>query len=348
MFLAWRGEGFELPNPEGISRQYRVASEIGGFLRRSDRGLIEVTGKDRAAWLHNLVTNTVKTVLPGDGNYAFATNVKGRTVFDLNILVLEDRLLLDVDRQQFAGALRHLDRYIISEDVKLKDRGDDVGRFAIVGPQSLRLVDRMGGTNLAAMAQLQHRVVPMGGAEIRVVRHDFAGLTGAELLVEQSHAQPVFEGLKQAALESGFVELEPATIEILRVEAGIPASIVDIDDEVVPPETGQVERGISYHKGCYLGQEVIERMRSHGILAKRLVGLAIEGECLPAKGSQVSADGQEVGRTTSSCWSEALKGVLCLGFVKTAFSSPETRLEVANGGERRPGQVVKLPVRGSN
>src|SRR5262245_33220267 len=96
-----------------IENQYRIATQAAGLLPRTDRGLLDVTGNDRVAWLNNLVTNVVKTLRPGDGNYAFAPNMKGRTVFDLNLLVLEDRIWLDGDRRWLDSARKHLAKYTV-------------------------------------------------------------------------------------------------------------------------------------------------------------------------------------------------------------------------------------------
>src|SRR5215470_2088482 len=119
-----------MANPSNIAEQYRIARESGGCYYRSDRALIEVTGRDRAAWLNNLVTNVVKTLQPGEGNYAFATNVKGRTVFDMNLLVLEDRMWLDIDRRWIETARKHLTKFTITEDVALADITKDYERLA--------------------------------------------------------------------------------------------------------------------------------------------------------------------------------------------------------------------------
>jgi folate-binding protein YgfZ len=342
-----------MPNTPDICAEYHAAIARGGWCRRPDRGLLEVAGGDRAPWLNNLVTNVVKTLSPGEGNYAFAVNLKGRVVFDLNILVLPDRLWLDVDARRAPAALGHLDRYLLNENVRLSDLTARCHRWGIIGPRAADVAGRLGLMNFTAMAQLQHAA---GTAEIRLVRHDFAGLPGLEAIFVPSDESPAGstgagaarEGepvVAAAIAESGFVELRPETLKILRMEAGLPAAVEDIDAEVVPPETGQVERGISYHKGCYLGQEVIERMRSHGILARRLVGLKVEGESAPPAGALLAASGSDVGRVTSTCWSEHLGGLLALGYVKSAHARPGVVLEVITPEGPRRAEIVSLPVR---
>src|SRR5262245_15303997 len=301
-------------------RQYRLTREAVGLIDRPGRALIEVSGADRAAWLNNLITNVVKTLSVGDGNYAFAVNVKGRVVFDVNILMLDPpsqpdgRIWLDLDAGWAAEALKHLERYIITENVQLSDVTARYGRLAIFGPQSSAVAQRMGLSNLAAMPSLQHVPLPDGNG--RVVRHDFAGVTGAEFIVPAATTDEWRRQLLEAGREFGIEPIDASVVETLRIEAGIPASRVDIDADTIPPETGQIERGISYHKGCYLGQEVIERMRSHGVLARRLVGIRLEGEAVPPAGATVRVADKDAGRVTSGVWSEALAAVLTLGYVK--------------------------------
>lgn len=320
---------------------------------RTDRGLLEVVGKDRLTWLHNLVTNAVKTLQPGDGNYAFATNVKGRVVFDVNMLVLSECLWLDVDRRWVDTALKHLSRYAITEDVSIRDRTAEFARLAVIGPRTADVLARLGVAQFSAKAQLQHGEATVGGVPARVARHDFIGLPAAELLVPVEGRSAVEAavrgairqtGLPQAPLPSAPEEIGPEGVAILRIEAGIPASVDDIDEDVVPPETGQVERGISYHKGCYLGQEVIERMRSHGVLARRLVGLRIEGEGLVSKNTPIKFGEKDVGRVTSCCRSVLLEAVLALGYVKTAHAAPGTRVTVGAAESMRSAEIVTLPV----
>ena len=344
-------------DPE-ILRDYSAARDGVALLARPERGLLEVAGRDRAAWLHNLVTNVVRTLAAGDGVYAFAINIKGRVVFDLNILALDDpanpqgRLWLDIDRGWLAEARKHLERYIITEDVRLSDVSARHARLALLGPAAADLTRRLGVGNLTAMAALQHVPITLPtGAAGRLVRHDLAGVLGAELITADGDAAAGSREMLDAGRAAGIRELSPAAADMLRIEAGIPASRRDIDADVVPPETGQIERGISYHKGCYLGQEVIERMRSHGVVTRRLVGIRFAGAAdagrdVPAAPAALRHDGSDAGRLTSACWSPRLGGPLGLGYVKISLSAPGTRLTAVTGdGAAFDGEIVALPVR---
>ena len=336
-----------MPNPRPIADQYRAALSTGGIVMRDDRALISVTGNDRAVWLHNLVTNTVKTLQPGDGNYAFAANIKGRVVFDANMLVLDDRIWLDLDRRWMPAAMEHLDRYVITEDVKLDDITSQSRRIAVLGPAAVTMVHQLGLGNLVPMPQLQNIAARIADTDARLIRNDFTGLPTAEFIAIGPQSDAVIIAIQSLAVEHELFAISPDTLNVLRIEAGIPASLDDIDEEVVPPETMQIERGISYHKGCYLGQEVIERMRSHNILARRLVGAKIDGDTVPSRNTTIKVAEQDVGRITSGCWSEALGCVLCLGYVKSAHAKPGVTITVDVADAPTNGEVVALPVRAS-
>jgi folate-binding protein YgfZ len=335
-----------MPNAVETRADYQTAVNAGALYVREDRGLVEVTGADRATWLNNLVTNEVSRLSPGEGNYAFAANAKGRTVFDLDVLVLEDRLWLDVDRRWVPRALGHLQHYVIAEDVKLADWSAKSQRVAVLGPKAGDVVRRIGFGELEPMGQLQHVGRRRAETETRMVRHDFTGLPTAEFIVVGRQAEEAARELTSAAEEIGLKRIGAPAVEVLRIEAGIPNSVDDIGEEVLPPETGQVERGISHQKGCYLGQEIIERMRAHGAPARELVGARFDGDAVVAPLSILRTGEQEVGQSRSCCCSERLQAILALAYVKTAYSNVGTALVISDGGGTRQGTIVSLPVRG--
>jgi len=324
--------------------EYATARERAGLTDRSWRGLIEITGKDRAAWLHNLVTNEVKNLRPGEGNYAFAVNVKGRTLFDANVLVGADLIWLDFDSRYREKIIPHLDRYVITEDVAVRDRTAEFARLAVFGPAIRDVAARVGPANAIAMAQLQHAPVAFAGIAGTAIRHDFAGLPGLEYLIPATGAAGAWHALRETLSACGGGPVGHLAVRTLRMEAGIPEFGEDIDEETIPPETGQIERGISYHKGCYLGQEVIERMRSHHVLPRRLVGLRLDAPCdAPAR---LLVEGNEVGRVTSACHSPRLGGPLGMGYVRTALAKIGQRLAVQCPAASGTARIIPWPAEG--
>jgi len=310
-----------------IAGKRKQALEHAGSLRVMDRGLVRVTGRDRLDWLHNLTTNAVKTLTAGDGNYAFAINVQGRTLFDLNLLVLDDAIWLDIDLRWFDQALGHLNKYIVVEDVELTPITAEWAQFDVLGGKTADVIEGLGlGHNFGALADVQHVAGTVKGAAVRCVKNNLGAIGRATLYAESAQTTEFESALAAAVIAVGGIVIDAELLNILRIEAGVPRSVDDIDHAVIPPETLQIERGINYVKGCYLGQEVIERMRSRGSMARKLTVMRADGDRLIPHNAPVETGDKEIGRVTSSCHSSAAGGVLMLGYVKTLLAGAGQKL----------------------
>ncbi|MFO0840457.1 MAG: hypothetical protein U1D55_18265 [Phycisphaerae bacterium] len=326
-----------------IAEEYRHARESAGLIERGDRALVRVDGKDRYSWLHNLVTNEVKKLEDDRGVYAFAIDVRGRVQLDMNILSFDGALWLDLDTALVDAALRHLNRFLISEDVQLATSPAPLARLAIAGPKSTQVAQQVAGIALSALPELgsapiaRSADVGSSGFPARLLRHDFAGVGGFELIVPREQAPIWWDRLAEI---DGVRPIGQSALDVLRIEAGIPWMGRDIDDKTVPPEAGQVARSISYQKGCYLGQEIIERMRSHGSLSRRLVRVACDaGEGL-AVPTPLRSGAQEVGRVTSLVRHPLRDEWIGLGYLRTTHKPP---LDLTAGEPPRTVRVEELP-----
>ena len=329
---------------EASHPNHQLAVEGSALIQRSDRALIEVQGRDRASWLHNLTTNQVKTLGVGEGNYSFALNLQGRILFDLNLFVRANSIWIDLDRRFLETAKKHFNKYTITEDVTLIDRTSEFTRVGIIGRRSAELVAAMGVGNAAAMASLAQSVFAWGGVEVGVVRHDFCGPMGFELFVPVAASEGFEKAIFQGEFGQPVQRISAEVVETLRVEAGIPWPGSEITDEYLPAETRQLERGVSYLKGCYLGQEVVERMRSRNVVARQLVGLRVPNHTLSSIGGAILTEtGDTVGRVTSAVLSPRLGCGIALGYVKFSHSAPQSTvlLDAPNG--RMSASVEALP-----
>lgn len=293
--------------------EYEAARTGAALFERSDRGRIVVTGRDRKAWLHNLITNAVTTLDDYQGNYAFAVNVQGRILFDLNVLTLLDALWLDIDTAARAAALAHFDRHLFTEDVKPSDATAGDARLGCSGPRTGDLARKLGAANFAALPALA--CVLLGSGEM-LVRHDFTGQPGFELFVPRAAGPACWDRLVELGARPAGLD----ALDALRAEAGIPWLGRDLDETVLPPETGQAARGLSYQKGCYLGQEVMERMRAHGALARRLARLRIEDGADVSVPADLVQSGVRVGRITSLVRHPAKRCWVGLGYLRTTVT----------------------------
>jgi len=335
---------------------------------RSYRALLEVRGADRATWLHNLTTNQVKNLGRGEGNYAFVLNIQGRILFDVNLLVRADSIWLDLDRRFLETAKKHFAKYVITEDVAVADRSEEFVRFGLVGAKAASLLSELGAANAAAMAQLSVGQVidPTSALALAIMRHDFCGPFAVELFVPAEKAVDFW----RAHVESGkAVPVGDDAVQVRRIEAGIPWPGREITDEYLPAETRQLDRAVSFQKGCYLGQEVVERMRSRHVVARQLVGLRTdtpspsEGEgrgegpkptgpssaLLSATAPPLRSgfghtvfdpEGKPTGQVTSACHSPTLGCPIALAYVRTPHATPGTQLTMTSEGESAIGATV--------
>jgi folate-binding protein YgfZ len=309
---------------------YDAARRGAAFFDRADRGFIVVSGKDRASYLHGLLTNDVAALKPGEGCYAAYLTPQGRMITDLWVYELGDVILLVMSRDVKETVLAKLDQFIFTEDVQLGDVSRTFACVAIVGPGAAKATTQvLTGLPLEALASLgEHGNVraAFSGLAAIATRVTDTGEPGYDLFVEAAQV----DSLKAALRGNGARELDALLVDTLRIEAGVPKFHRDMDEETIPLEAGIESRAISLTKGCYVGQEVIIRVlhRGHGRVARKLVGLTLEGDVIPPPAAAVRAGDREVGHVTSSAGSPALQRPVALAYVHRDFVAEGTRLAV--------------------
>jgi folate-binding protein YgfZ len=310
------------------------------IIDRSDRGLIVVSGRDRASYLQGLLTNDVVVLKPGEGCYAAYLTPQGRMIADVYVYELGDLMLLTLPLEQKDLVLAKLDQLIFSEEVQLGDVTDSFFTTAVVGPGS---ADLLAGIlqdfdeSLESLPEHGNRRGRFDGQPAIVTRISDTGQSGYDVYVESSQA----DAFRQALRSGGAAEARPETAEAVRIESGVPKFNRDMDQETIPLEAGIEARAISFSKGCYVGQEVIIRVmhRGHGRVARKLVGLVVDDETVPPAGARVTSEGREIGRVTSGAMSPALERPIVLAYLHRDFVAPSTIVTV-NGAQAK---VSALP-----
>jgi folate-binding protein YgfZ len=328
-----------IPAPSAAA--YDAARHRAAFLDRSHRGRIVVSGTERASYLQGLMTNDIVALKPGQGCYTAYLTAQGRMIADLDAYELGDVLLLAMSGGVKDAVMAKLDQFIFSEDVQLGDVTGTFAQMAIVGPSAAAIVASIvSGLSEHALREMpEHgnaRGDWAGGAAI-VTRVTDTGEPGFDLYVERAQA-----GALTAALEAaGAAALDEATAEAVRIESGVPLFGRDMDEETIPLEAGIEARAICFTKGCYVGQEVIIRVlhRGHGRVARKLVGLTLDGGTVPAAGAVIHGGDREIGAVTSSTASPALHRPIALGYVHRDFLEPGTAVTI---GDQR-ATVTALP-----
>ena len=310
-----------------------------GLFRDLPRGVIGIDGSDRTRWLNGMISGYVAKLASGpskSGCYAVLLTPQGRIVADLQVLDRSDAFWLDVARPAVAGVIERLSKYVIADDVELCDRTPEFTRLGLEGPAVGEIFGRVAG---AAPHPSPDACVEVEVAGVPIVAAAFgwSGEAALQFYSPPASAATVASALLEAGAGLGLVEADSATLEILRIEAGVPWLGADLDETVLPAEAG-LDRAVASDKGCYTGQEVVERLRSRGQVSHRLVGLTIDGAEPFAVGVDVDHEDKRVGEVTSSCRSDTAVAI-ALAFVRRAWSEVGTELRV--GG--RSARVAELP-----
>jgi folate-binding protein YgfZ len=318
--------------------EYRAVREGAGLVDRGDHGLLEVTGRDRATFLHALLSNEVKGLAPGQGCAATLLDVHGRVQVVLLVWALDDRILLVTPPGRAAATLEALDHYLFSEKAVLEDTTGSLALPMLAGPRAPALAERLTGAR-APEAAWAHVPGAFGGTPVRVVRG--GGETGeAEVWIVAPAAQG--PELMAAAREAGARPVGPAALESLRIEAGTPRFPDDIGPATLLPEVPFTHL-VSYSKGCYPGQEVVVRIRDRGHVNRHLRGLVLEGDAVPETGAEVLAGDAAVGTVTSAAWSFGLERPIALAIVRRQHAEPGAAVGVRVGEGVAPATVSALP-----
>ncbi len=268
-----------------------------GLYDLSGRARIAVTGGDRVRWLNGMVTNNIRDLAPEHGVYAFMLNAQGRIQADLYAFQRGDSLLLDAERGQRDKILQLFDHYIIADDVEIADVSDKFVALGLAGPESRHVLERAGISfpDLAPLELCTPKCdCACGCLQCTLVRGDDPTGTSYEIWLAPDQLKSAWDGLVAA----GATAVGADALELRRISFGIPRYGVDIRERDLPQETGQT-RALNFTKGCYLGQEIVERIRSRGAVHREFTAFTVEG-ALPDPGAKILADDKEVGEVTSS------------------------------------------------
>lgn len=283
---------------------YEALRAAAAWIDLSARGRIRAAGQDRKRLLHAMTTNDVEGLQPDESLYAFFLNAQGRILSDAWIYCGPDSLLVDVEPEARQKICAHLDRYIIADDVTLDDVTGSTAEIAVEGPAS-------------SHAPRRGLVIGAGAT----------GQPGFRMVVPVADKEQVIDELRAA----GLIEASLDEARLVRIENGVPRYGEDMTEAHLVHETRQLH-GVHFNKGCYLGQEIVERVRSRGQVHRMLYALRIAAPAPPAAGEKVLSGDQEAGVITSAVWSPAEGHVRALAYLRSL-----ERLSVAGA----PAQVVQ-------
>ena len=296
---------------------YEALRRGAAVLDLTTRGRIVVRGRDRARLLHNLTSNEVKKMTPGSACYAFLLSPQGRIQADLFLLSFAEHFLIDTEPELREKVFAHIKRYIIADQVELEDVTASTACIAVEGPSAAEILGAVGAP------------VPGEYAHSAWGEHTVAGLSasgqpGFRIYANASARDALIAQLQAAGAQTASGE----DLHGVRVENGKPRYGEDISDRTLPQETQQMH-AVSFQKGCYLGQEIVERIRAQGHVNKLLMRVRIEGAEPLSAGTRLTSNGAEAGEITSTFYLPGAGHVAALAYIRKQFATPGVTLDAA-------------------
>ncbi len=304
------------------------------------RARLSLTGGDRVRWMNGMVTNNIRDLAPRHGLYAFLLNPQGRFLGDMVVYNVGEALVVETDRSQVDKIVATFDHYIIMDDVEVSDVSTKQTTLGLAGPKA-RAVLNAAGVEVPNLQPLQ-MITPRcncecGCVECTVLRGEDAPQESYEIWFAPKDVLNTWNALVAA----GATPVGSEAMEMQRIVAGIPLYGVDIRERDLPQETEQM-RALNFNKGCYVGQEIVERIRSRGNVHRKFTGFVMEGVAAIAAGAKIVSDGKEAGEVTSVAVLQTPSGqqTIALGYIRREAGVPGR--EVTIGTVK--GTVVQLPL----
>ena len=328
------------------STEYSAVRDGGaGLIDLSSRGRLLVSGSEAVMFLNGLITNDMKTLAVDSWMPAVFPNVQGRLIAAVRILHRQDGFLIDTEGPSLETVAKLLERFTLAGDFRVKDLTAETTMLSVQGRKAVEVIRQSFGDAAAKVARAQVMSTQFAhGGELTVIRATHTGEDGFDVLVNV----PLVQTLRESLTAAGAQTIGPDTAETLRLEAGIARFGIDMDETKVVTETN-LDDAVSFTKGCYIGQEIIARIKYRGHVAKKLIGVLLEEDAEVESGGKIlSADDKEIGSITSSAVSPRLQRTIALAYVKYDYLEPGTRVKVISSEREYLGAVAELPfVRGS-
>jgi folate-binding protein YgfZ len=329
-----------------VLAEHQAFAESAGVIDLSFRSRICLTGADRIRFLHGQVTNDIKRLRVGEGCYSAITNAKGKMESDLNVFCLPDELLLDFEPGLTSKISQRLEKFIVADDTQIVDVKPHYGLLSVQGPKAELVVRTLGlSAEVPAMRFDSIKISDATLDEIYLMNHSRLGSIGFDLFVPNNSLGAVADKLIAAVKSVGGRACGWHAFEMARIETGIPRFGLDMDESNLPQECGSALRdAVSYTKGCYIGQEVLNRIHSIGHVNRELRGLQLANDLssLPAKGDKLFHANKEVGYITSAAQSPTQQNI-ALGFVRNDANKLGTELILRSAYGESSARVINLP-----
>jgi folate-binding protein YgfZ len=332
--------GCDLPQDWGDAREeQRFANESVALIDKNYRAYFSFTGPDRTRYLNAILTNNIKELANGAGIISLLLNAQGRILAEMETFASAVELFCVSYRMVREKLAEVLEKYIIMDDVTLTNETEKFGTLAIEGPEAAAVVKEFTRFDLSGLAELgwaEVNVGPKSGGlsgsiPCRIVKRSPGGVAGAEFIVLREQLEPMWKALLAATRQHGGGPMGYRALSAQRLVQGTPWFGYDFGEKQIPHEAGLETSHISYTKGCYTGQEIVERVRSRGQVNRRRVELIFSGDGVPENGANLSVDDKPAGFVTRAAQSWFPPGILGMGYLSKESRAPGTKLQWSGG-----------------
>ncbi len=324
----------------GFAAEYAALRETAALVDANYRAFFSFTGPDRQRYVNALLTSNVRDLKPGQGTVGLLLNPQGHILAEVETYAREDSILAITHAMIRERTFATFEKFIIMDDVTLEDLTAATGTLDLAGPRAAAVLVELGVKNFGDMPPLAHEEITVEQIPCRAVRREFAGNPAATLIAGREHLPALWRALAERVRLHGGAPAGMEAVNSIRLECGIPWFGRDYDDKQIPHEAGLEHSHINYEKGCYTGQEIVERVRSRGHVNRRLAELRFFSAEAPAPGTKLFSDGNEIGSVTSTAFSPALGQPIGLGTLRREHSAIGTRMDASG----IPAEVIEAPL----
>jgi folate-binding protein YgfZ len=320
--------------PEAFSnfeQEYRAAKQSVALFDTSWHAVLYLTGRDRVKYLHAITSNNIQALQEGRGTLALLLNHQGHILAELEVYVQAGRVLVRTHTSARDRTATTLEKFIISSDVKIEDATENIGSIAVEGPRAATIVQQACGVAIEDLPEMTIKDVTIEHIRCQLLRRSHFGEMGAEFVARRDWLPSLWKKLIAAVRVHGGEPIGMAALNALRLEAGVPWFPVDFNDAMIPHEAAIENTHVSFTKGCYTGQEIVERVRSRGQVNRKRVALKFSTVAAPAPGTKLRRGDTDIGYVTSAAFSPTAGTAIGMGYVRREQFAPGSVVEFGSG-----------------
>jgi folate-binding protein YgfZ len=311
--------------------EQEFARKTVALIDKNYRAYLSFTGPDRVRYLNAILTNDIKTLSAGQGSVSLLLNPQGHILAEIETYALPESLFCVSYAMIRERLIEVVEKYIIMDDVTLKDESQRFGTLGIEGPRAAAVAQAIAGIDVSELAELGRVETTVASIPCWITKRSPGGVAGCEFLVEREKLSNLWGVLLESVKKHGGGPMGYAALSAQRLAQGVPWFGYDFGEKQIPHEAGLQDSHISYTKGCYTGQEIVERVRSRGQVNRRRVELIFDGAGVPATGETLNADGKEAGSVTRAAVPSFLSYAIGMGYVRKDHNAVGSHLNWSRG-----------------